>query len=126
MLAALRSGNPAVTLDVVTQTDDQEKAVLEAIRKVIGPKGSLRGYHEAFGTNRRNHPHARYLLISPVEQDQAPFGWQMDNSPLDGALPEGAPAAPTTGLRWRDFSAVRLRREEVPADLARWFTGGAL
>ncbi|MFA4985583.1 MAG: hypothetical protein WC712_03270, partial [Candidatus Brocadiia bacterium] len=123
---ALCSVHATVTVDVVTQTEGQDKSAIAAIEKIIGPNGKVRGYHEIFGSARRNHPHARYLLVLPVDPTEQVFGWQMDNSPLDGCAEIGTPATCNTALRWRDFSAVRLHVDETPADLARWFTGGSL
>jgi len=125
-LSALRGIHPSAVLDLVTQTEGQDKSVLAAIRNIIGSEGTLRGYHEVFGPIRRNHPHACYLLVAPLGQEHTPFGWQMDNSLLDSSVAEEAPATPKTALRWRDFFAVRLQNDEIPSDLAQWFKGGTL
>lgn len=117
--ATLRSIHPDVSVDLYTQTEKMDKKVRDEIQGILGPTGKLQGYEELFGAPKGFQPHARYLLIDPDNAKEAPFGWQMDNSPLDGRA--DGPAEPKTPLRWRDFSAVRLRKEEIPDELRRWF-----
>ncbi|TNE43164.1 MAG: hypothetical protein EP343_34725 [Deltaproteobacteria bacterium] len=108
-------------LEIVTEPEGKKGGNLSSIEKIIG--SSPRTYHDMFGSNRNNRPHARYFLID--EGNGEGVCWQMDNSPLDSRPNNSNQVSPRTPLRWRDFGAFQLDKSELPLDLGRWFEGGA-
>jgi hypothetical protein len=114
LVSTLRLSAPTAAVEVWTE----EETSLDQVKGITGVPA--RSYSQIFG---RSAPHDRYLLIQGA--DGSALGWQMSNSPLH-ARPDGAaPPGPTSPLRWRDLTATRLRREELPEPMSRWFVGAS-
>lgn len=110
LVSSLRSASAISALDVWAGDKEFPAAEIERITSA-----RPRRYTEVF---QRDWPHDRYLLIALP--GGGGFGWQMSNSPLHARPTTSLPTGDSP-LRWKDFVATKLQREQLHPAMQRWF-----
>lgn len=117
---ALRQQHANARLLVLTDRDAEDPKQATRIQQAVGEAPVW--YEQAFGRNRSEQPHDRFLL---VDAGDTRLAWQMSNSPLDARPLPGKAAAPDTPLKWRDLACTPVAPSELYYPfLVKWFDGG--